>query len=885
MSQISLPVSIGEALDKYSILSIKLSQITDHAKLNDVINEMTAIQSITASALEKYSYQYRCLYNINQEIWNLTDEVRKEGLSPEDRYKIFIEIFLKNEARFRIKSKLNKLCSSNLKEQKNNSVSTISLHGSTIESYEERNGYIRYLSLCYDVVALHCPEDCIAKVKNLFSDDPNIHVVGGAAHGSSITQTNEPIPNLLSKYDFKNIGSLPDLTYICGGRLGDFIHALYTVKCKYIQTGRKGRVYINETFKLGGHEFAFPLKKTYAELVDIVGKQPYISSFSIDDGSVKTFDVNLNQFRQSHNLFRESWLEIFSNTFSVPLMTEPWLIIPKNEEYKDLVVIHRSANYERYVPGFLEFLEKIIHHNKCVFVTTNTDEYEAFPFKKDVPLHLKSNLYELTVAINSCKFFIGNQSSPLAIAYALGKPHLCESSSGGFYASKKHFKGCNWFAQGNIQIDNLSDYVVYQVNYPFYAQFNTDEYIAKYFPNKYRGTCIDVGMAEPIYGNNSYHFEQMGWKCLCVEPNPNYYNMGLKVRKTVENLACGDKDADNVIFEIFTVNGSNQGAISSLKRDDRLVESHAGIINNVQRIPVKVRTLNSILALHPEITEIDFVSIDTENTELDVLKGFDIEKWKPKLFVIENNFDEPFLGEYLKQFGYVKNERLAVNDFYVQLSDKVEYPQFHGESQQGKRVDQSLREYFPDYSYKGVFFDVGAYEPINISNSYHFEKNGWDVHCFEANTQRISELKLLRKNVYNYAVYDSDAEAVNFNVVHGPWGGGSLTAAISAVELDPRYMKDFGSAIKSIDKITVPQRTLNTLIDTEVKINHIDILSIDVAGAELHVLKGLNLEKYKPKVILVEDFFGNKDLHDYFVQHNYRLDKAVLYNKYYVPTN
>lgn len=208
MSQISVPVSIGEALDKYSILSIKLNRLTYHAELEDVINNMTAIQPVITSALTKYAYQYRCLYNINLEIWNLTDEIRQEGLSAENRYKIFMEIFLKKEARFRIKSKLNKLCLSNLKEYKNTPMSTVSLYGgNTIETYQVRNGYIRYLSLCYDIVALHCPEECITKVKELFSDDPHIYVIGGFVHGSSIMQTGEPIPNLLNKYDFKNVGS------------------------------------------------------------------------------------------------------------------------------------------------------------------------------------------------------------------------------------------------------------------------------------------------------------------------------------------------------------------------------------------------------------------------------------------------------------------------------------------------------------------------------------------------------------------------------------------------------------------------------------------------------------------------------------------------------
>ena len=50
------------------------------------------------------------------------------------------------------------------------------------------------------------------------------------------------------------------------------------------------------------------------------------------------------------------------------------------------------------------------------------------------------------------------------------------------------------------------------------------------------------------------------------------------------------------------------------------------------------------------------------------------------------------------------------------------YTQFHGEILENKHVDAILRNYFPDYTYKGVFVDVGAFEPIRISNSYHFEK-------------------------------------------------------------------------------------------------------------------------------------------------------------------
>jgi FkbM family methyltransferase len=210
------------------------------------------------------------------------------------------------------------------------------------------------------------------------------------------------------------------------------------------------------------------------------------------------------------------------------------------------------------------------------------------------------------------------------------------------------------------------------------------------------------------------------------------------------------------------------------------------------------------------------------------------------------------------------------------------YSAYHGEIQHGKYVDEVLRGYFPDVSYHGVFFDVGAYEPINISNSYHFERNGWDTYCFEANPFLIDELKSHRKNVFNYAIYDEDKPSVTFNVVKGVWGGGSLTAGISAIELDPQYMKKFGSGIRGITSVTVPQKTLNTVITTELPhISHIDILSVDVEGGELKVLQGLDLIKYTPKVVLVENVFNNSDIRLYLERHGYKLDKHIDYNQYY----
>lgn len=67
-----------------------------------------------------------------------------------------------------------------------------------------------------------------------------------------------------------------------------------------------------------------------------------------------------------------------------------------------------------------------------------------------------------------------------------------------------------------------------------------------------------------------------------------------------------------------------------------------------------MRSLTSLLDELNFPLNIDFISIDTENTELDVLKGIDINKYNIKLFVIENNYNELKCEMYLNPYGYKK---------------------------------------------------------------------------------------------------------------------------------------------------------------------------------------------------------------------------------------
>jgi FkbM family methyltransferase len=168
------------------------------------------------------------------------------------------------------------------------------------------------------------------------------------------------------------------------------------------------------------------------------------------------------------------------------------------------------------------------------------------------------------------------------------------------------------------------------------------------------------------HGSNTHMFELYGWDVLCVEPNPIYAEKCRLIRKNVSDFAVGSENRNGVDFTVFDVGGGNLSAISGLRTDERLVDSHKHLITNKYSIKISVRTLDTIISQQfSHVESIDFVSIDTEGTEIDVLKGFDIQRWNPTLFVIENNFNESTVGDYLASYGYRLDRREQINDFYI----------------------------------------------------------------------------------------------------------------------------------------------------------------------------------------------------------------------------
>lgn len=182
------------------------------------------------------------------------------------------------------------------------------------------------------------------------------------------------------------------------------------------------------------------------------------------------------------------------------------------------------------------------------------------------------------------------------------------------------------------------------------------------FPNNFKGVCIDVGAYHPTWLSNSYELEQSGWDVYCIEPNPYCIPDLLQGRKNVVQCAVGEENHEWAEFYIYrTGHGPNDmaGHTGLLEKDKK---DEAG---EYELIHVRVRTLISILRYMINVDRIDVLTIDTEGTEMEVLRGFDIETWKPKVVVVENiepENTEQF--DYLKKRGYTLRKRINFNDIY-----------------------------------------------------------------------------------------------------------------------------------------------------------------------------------------------------------------------------
>ena len=394
-------VSIGELLDKYSILEIKKELIKDENKLFEITKELETLNEALNLKIDN-KYFYNILKYINKKIWSYTDQIKSLHYTNNKYAEISSIIFDLNQDRFRVKNIINK--KSNLKEQK--SYSNNPIYFNVLDKIDIEK--IFYLSVKYDELNIYIKEELIETLKNIFF---NLNI------SFSQEKYESNLEDIQYEIYEKNIFSPPSISYLSSGSFGDFIHQLSIINENFLKTGRKGVLYLTEK----DERFLNGVNNTYNDLYNLIKSLEYIDDFLI--WKDETIEINLSEWRYNTLLYKANWFDIFNSHYKIECWGKhKWISIKNNP--KDIILINNSNLRNNNVLNW-SFFKKIVDKYETFFICNNISQYENFKQNiyndTNIKLLLVQNVDEMVEYIYNCKFFIGNLSAPLAIAYACHK--------------------------------------------------------------------------------------------------------------------------------------------------------------------------------------------------------------------------------------------------------------------------------------------------------------------------------------------------------------------------------------------------------------------------------------------------------------------------------
>lgn len=171
----------------------------------------------------------------------------------------------------------------------------------------------------------------------------------------------------------------------------------------------------------------------------------------------------------------------------------------------------------------------------------------------------------------------------------------------------------------------------------YYSQANQDKWVCESLGFQRDGYFVEIGAFDGIQTSNTYFMEkELGWRGICIEAEPNVFRQLAHNRRSINlNVAVSDYTG-RCFFEGASITQPGKG------------------------IEVPCDTLNNILTACQAPNVIDYLSIDIEGHEFNVLQAFDFDRWLIRMMTVEHNLyvDGPFkkdrLFALLSSRGFVR---------------------------------------------------------------------------------------------------------------------------------------------------------------------------------------------------------------------------------------
>lgn len=180
---------------------------------------------------------------------------------------------------------------------------------------------------------------------------------------------------------------------------------------------------------------------------------------------------------------------------------------------------------------------------------------------------------------------------------------------------------------------------------------------------------LDIGANKPINGNNTYLFYTKGNNGVLVEADPSLIPSLKNHRKRDKVLNIGVAVSEEKEMEFYKF---NEPAINTFNKEEALKRDKQGLHKIVSTVKIPLISINELIKNNFESYP-DFISIDIEGLDLEVLKSIDIKKYPIPIICVETcqystNHIRPkdlSIGEFMKSIGYFAYGDTYINTIFV----------------------------------------------------------------------------------------------------------------------------------------------------------------------------------------------------------------------------
>lgn len=189
-----------------------------------------------------------------------------------------------------------------------------------------------------------------------------------------------------------------------------------------------------------------------------------------------------------------------------------------------------------------------------------------------------------------------------------------------------------------------------------YSQEGEDMILAKVFGEKKTpGFYVDVGAHHPKRFSNTHYFYKKGWRGINIDAMPGSTKLFEKIRPRDINLEIAISDKKQVLtYYVF-----NEPALNSFSKELATERNAKGRYRIIDEIKMETSALAEVLDVYlPKNIEIDFLSVDVEGLNFQVLKSNNWSKYRPKIILVESldfsfyNLDDSEIYKFLVNKGY-----------------------------------------------------------------------------------------------------------------------------------------------------------------------------------------------------------------------------------------